>query len=64
MPRFWHKFLFCQCDKKVYIDNDNKPEEVIKNIDTKQFSNKLSKAIKDSFDAHLNQLADVNIKNL
>ena len=26
MPKFWHKFLFCQCDKKVYIDNDKPPE--------------------------------------
>ena len=32
MPKLWHKFLFCQCDKKVYIDND-KPQEVIE--DTK-----------------------------
>jgi hypothetical protein len=42
------------------MDDDN--SEVVKNIDTKQFSNELSKAIKDSFDAHLNQIGNVNIK--
>lgn len=52
MPKFWHKFLFCQCDKKVYIDNDKHPE-VIK--DTK-FSKQLSFAIKKSFEDHLNTI--------
>tara|TARA_B100001093_G_C26653688_1_gene938634 strand:- start:128 stop:256 length:129 start_codon:yes stop_codon:yes gene_type:complete len=42
------------------MDYDN--SEVTKNIDTEKFSNELSKAIKESFEAHLNQLGDINIK--
>ena len=60
MPRSWHKFFFCKYHKKIHMDYDN--SEVVTNIDTKQFSNQLSKAIKDSFDAHLNQIKNVNIK--
>ena len=60
MPKFWHKILFCKCNKKIYMDYDK--SEIIKNIDDKQFSNELSKAIQKSFDAHLNQLDSVNIR--
>ena len=52
MPKFWHKFLFCQSDKKVYIDNDKPPE--VKE-DTK-FAKQLSFAIKKSFEDHLNTI--------
>lgn len=60
MPRFWHKIFFCKLNKKIHMDYDN--SEVVRNVDTKQFSNELSKAIKESFEAHLNQLEDINIK--
>ena len=60
MPRSWHKIFFCKCHKKIHMDYDN--SEVTKNIDTEKFSNELSKAIKESFEAHLNQLGDINIK--
>ena len=61
MPRCWHKILFCKCNKKIHTDYDDN-SEVTKNIDDKQFSNELSKAIQRSFDACLNQLESVNIK--
>ena len=50
MPDFGIKF-FCKLNKKIHMDYDN--SEVVRNVDTEQFSNELS-TIKESFEAHLN----------
>ena len=66
MPKFWHKILFCRCNKKIYIDkntnNSTNINDTLNAIDSEKFSNELSKSIKNSFDSYLNKL-DTKIHN-
>ena len=66
MPKFWHKILFCRCNKKIYIDKntDNSTDinHTVNAIDSEKFSNQLSRSIKNSFDSYLNKL-DTKIHN-